>query len=158
MIIIDTKILTRDGLEILIQHVHDEYHGAPWDNEDGHGPVSKWTNRDKHAGELVLCSDRDSKRYYDYAEAVRIAKRDGWGPGKPHEAARADYDRLRAWCNDEWYYIGIVATIGNVARASLWGIESDSSDDYLAEVADDLASEALYDLRQVALIEVAACE
>lgn len=156
MITIDTKTLTRDGVEILIQHVHDEYANAPWDNEDGHGPVSDWTRRDKRAGELVLCSDRDSKRYYDYAEAVRIAKRDGWGPGKPHEAARADYDRLRAWCNDQWYYIGIVATIGNVAHASLWGIESDSSEEYLIEVENELADEALAEYRSLSLAEVAA--
>ena len=53
---------------------------APWDNEDGHGPVSNWTRSGKAPGQLVLNEDRDgSKRYYDFAEACRIAKRDGWG-------------------------------------------------------------------------------
>lgn len=53
---------------------------APWKEHDGHGPVSEWTTRDKTPGELVLCSDYGSKRYYDYATACHIARRDGWGP------------------------------------------------------------------------------
>lgn len=57
----------------------DNDHGAPWDNCDGHGPVSDWTRRDKKPGELVLNTDRQSKRFYDYAEACRIARRDQWG-------------------------------------------------------------------------------
>ncbi|AOZ05924.1 TPA: hypothetical protein QDB15_000005 [Burkholderia vietnamiensis] len=57
----------------------DDDKGAPWDEEDGHGPVSDWTTRDKRPGEWVLSSDHGSKRFYDVAEANRIAKRDGWG-------------------------------------------------------------------------------
>lgn len=60
--------------------VHDDQDmGAPWENADGHGPVSDWTTRDKRPGEWVLSSDRGSKRYYDAQEANRIAERDGWG-------------------------------------------------------------------------------
>lgn len=57
----------------------DNDHGAPWEECDGYGPVSDWTRRDKLPGELVLNSDRTSKRFYDFAEACRIARRDGWG-------------------------------------------------------------------------------
>lgn len=58
----------------------DYDYGAPWDNEDGHGPVSNWTRRDKLPGELVLYTDdRQIKLFYDYAEACRIARRDEWG-------------------------------------------------------------------------------
>ncbi|MDP5500313.1 hypothetical protein P3775_18370 [Pseudomonas aeruginosa] len=58
----------------------DDYDaGAPWEMAEGHGPVSDWENRDKRPGELVLNSDRGAKRFYDFAEACRIAKRDGWG-------------------------------------------------------------------------------
>ena len=86
--------------------------------ECGHGPVSEWTTRAKQLGERVLVEDRrGAKRYYDFAEAVRIAKRDGWdapplGEGtkgqRAARAAEADFNRLRGWCNGDWEYVGIV--------------------------------------------------
>lgn len=187
--------------EVTARVVYDEDAGTPWDNEDGHGPVSKWTNRPKRPGELVLQSDRGGYRYYDYAEAVKIAKRDGWGwlPGKliierdgegmggratcgdftaydaenfnnaisevyrlhkatmsPRQyaakAALRDYNILKAWCNDEWFYCGIVLSVLDNGHeisdhaASVWGIECnypDSDNNYLAEVAEELLPEAL---------------
>lgn len=57
----------------------DDTHGAPWDEECGHGDVSEWTTRDKLPGELVLGEDGRSKRFYDFAGACKIARRDGWG-------------------------------------------------------------------------------
>lgn len=60
--------------------------GAPWDEHEGHGPVSDWTSRDKRPGEWLLGSDRHSKRYYDAQAAMQIAKRDGWGLNDEHKA------------------------------------------------------------------------
>jgi len=112
---------------------------APWKRYDGHGPVTGWERRSKAAGELVLNSDRDGHRFYDFAEACRIARRDGWGvKGGQLEgetarayaarAARADYDRLRAWCNDEWCYVGVIIELRRngvtVSDDSCWGIET----------------------------------
>lgn len=70
--------------EFTITLEHDDSHGAPWDEEDGHGDVSDWTSRDKLPGELVLSTDRRSKRFYDFAGACKLAIKDGWGflPGK----------------------------------------------------------------------------
>jgi len=59
----------------------------PWESSDGHGPVSDWSLRNKRAGEWVLSRDRGMKRYYDAAEANRIAKRDGWGLSDTHRIA-----------------------------------------------------------------------
>lgn len=144
---------------------HSMDHGAPWEEEDGHGPVSDWTTRDKQPGELVLNSDRHSKRYYDFAEACRIALRDGWGIGQDRladwteragraptkrqiaaAAARADYERLRAWCNDEWRYVGVIVTLLDDDGAptevsdSLWGI-ADDDPEYIRECARNIADE-----------------
>ncbi len=190
---------TYRGRSFRIRLERDDDYSAPWDEHDGHGTVSEWTTRDKMPGELVLNSDRHSKRYYDFAEACRIARRDGWGflPGQlqtaqsntgewrawckrkawdrgdtfetvaadineairgvyqkhrasmtPRQyaagAAMADYDRLRAWCADEWFWCGVIVehldeegeTTGLVE--SCWGIESDAGD-YLADVAAELA-------------------
>ena len=189
---------------------HDSGHGAPWEECDGHGPVSDWTTRAKRPGELVLCSDGSHKRYYDFAEACRIARRDGWGymPGKvitaqnsggvwhswcdigaeypiynsggyadinaairgvyalhratmsarqyAARAAMRDYEALKAWCNDEWFWCGIEVTVTHtksdteLASESLWGIDANhpnGDNSYLTECATDLAESALQEAR-----------
>ena len=141
----------------------DACNDPPWEQDDGHGPVSDWTNRDKQPGERVLNTDHGSKRYYAFAEACRIARRDGWGVngGKrlgesdrayAARAAEADYERLRRWCNDDWSYVGVVliplCPCCNEGKPdyghALWGVESDC-DDYLETVAGELADDYLYD-------------
>jgi hypothetical protein len=138
----------------------DQDHGAPWEEHDGHGIVSEWTTRDKAAGERVLCVDRHSRRYYDVAGTLKIARADSWGaPGgrRPGETRRAelaraveaDYEYLRGWCTDQWSYVGVVVTwvdsdgghdLG--LTESLWGVES-SEESYLEEGARELADELL---------------
>lgn len=145
----------------------DENMGEPWKEHDGHGVVSDWTWRDKAPGERILCEDRESKRYYNVAESTKLARNDGWGcqhskmvngkfeSGHPTKgeaiacAVESDYDRLRGWCNDDWQWVYVVVTQidededgGTIdgGRASLSGIESDS-DDYIVEVAHELADE-----------------
>lgn len=151
-----------DGRTLRLVVERDEHHGAPWDEEYMHGPVSDWTRRGKRAGELVLCSRGGVRRYYDFAEAVRIARRDGWGlsPERKAElesnlgraltprevaslAAREDFDRLQAWCDNLWEYVGVIVTLHDehgapVADESLWGIESDTG--YHLECANEIAA------------------
>lgn len=150
--------------------VTDADYGPPWQEEDGHGPVTGWTTRAKEPGEMVLNSDRGSKRFYDFQEACRIARRDGWnaapynvpGETKKQRAARAamaDFERMAGWCNDNWNYVGVClfelprdgvqraaarvadsGPFGTLKHAALWGIESDSPE-YHATVAWELISE-----------------
>jgi hypothetical protein len=144
----------------------DEHHGAPWDEEDGHGDVTGWETRDKSPGEMILCEDRHAKRFYDFAGAVKRAKAEGWD-AKPyktgtksqqaHRAALADFNRLCAWCNDDWCYVGVIVApvceccgeVQDGKAASLWGIESDAGD-YLAETARELIAEIEPDIRTAA--------
>lgn len=151
------QTIKHDGFTITARIEQDDDSTPPWDREDGHGEVFEWTNRDKKAGELVLNSDRGSRRYYDYAGAVKIALRDGWGIANPPEgatrrqiaalAAREDFERLRRWCNDDWSYVGVVVTVSargvDLGTASFWGIESDAGD-YLLEVANELLSDVMW--------------
>lgn len=65
-----TETKEHRGHTITLKWCFDYDCEAPWEHEDGHGPVSDWTTRDKAPGELVLNSDRRSYRYYDYAEAI----------------------------------------------------------------------------------------
>lgn len=128
--------------------------GAPWDNEEGHGPVTGWTRREKRPDELVLNSNRGDKRYYNFKDACAIALRDGWGckgldgtetkRQKAAKAAMADFHHLRAWCNDEWSYVGVEVTLldseGNPTEVSenVWGIESQYAQDEAQRLADEL--------------------
>lgn len=149
--------IERDGFTLRARIEHDSDTGAPWEEHDGHGPVSDWTRRDKLPGELLLCYDGRQKRFYDFAEACRIARRDGWNAApyqvegetprqRAARAALADFEHLRGWCNDSWNWCGVVVTAERagveLGRASLWGIESDAGA-YLVEVANELAAEAV---------------
>lgn len=135
----------------------DHDHGSPWDNEDGHGPVTGWTTRNKRPDELVLNTDRGQKRFYNFKEACAIALRDGWGcegldgtetkRQKAAKAAIADFEYLRSWCANEWNYVGVEVTLldseGNQTEVSdsIYGIEShDDQVNYHAQnLVDDLA-------------------
>ena len=189
---------------------HDSDTGAPWQEDCGHGPVSDWTTRAKLPGELVLSTDRGLKRYYDFAQACRIARRDGWGwmPGKvctvqnsgglwhswcdigadypiyntggyadinsatravyaqhhatmsakqyAAQAALRDFEALRAWCNNEWFWAGVCVTVTHteseieLASDSIWGVDANhpnGGSSYLTELAESLATEALSEAR-----------
>lgn len=147
-----------DGMSFAVYLGRDDFMREPWREYDCYGPVSEWTSRDKRPGELILNEDHGSKRFYDFAEACRIARREGWGgfQGTPRQiaalAARADFERLRAWCNDEWYYavlqVRLLDEFGDVIAESsyLGGVESDG----WQFCAEELARELIADLETMA--------
>jgi hypothetical protein len=155
---LDSFTFTLKGVDYVAEVHHDSDMGAPWEEHDGHGPVSDWTTRAKRPGEIVISEDSRgrSRRYYDFAAAVRIAKADGWNappydvPGETKgrravKAVMADYARLRAWCDDEWYWVGVVVRRADScsccgASESCWGIESDSPE-WIREVAEEMAEQ-----------------
>lgn len=140
------------GYSVRVKVECGERNEAPWDNEDGHGPVSEWRSKDSKApGEMVLAEDRGHCLFYDFAAAVRLARKDRWDsppyktgtPGeRAHRAAMADFERMRRFAAGDWQYIGVtveVSRAGDVAADdSLWGIESDG--DYWREHAADTAN------------------
>lgn len=200
----DGDTFEAEGRTFLVRVHRDDDMGPPWEEHDGHGPVTGWERRkDKLPGELVLCEDRGSRRFYDFQEACRIARRDGWGwlPGDletfrdeagmwharvkaqrlqpalfesvaadineairatyaAHRAtmtarayaagaARQNFERLRKWCADQWFWVGVEIELldrdgdGTGEKAALWGIESDAGD-YLDEVARELVAEIAF--------------
>jgi hypothetical protein len=159
----DGDTFERNGRTFKVEFPYDEMnHEAPWDASDGHGPIREaragYTGRpSKDPGEVVLTSNRGTYWIYNFAEAIRIAKRDGWNakpydvPGETNgqkavKAVRADMEYLRRWLDDQWQWIGVVVTLLDEdgeetdRTASLWGIESDARE-YLVEVAHELADE-----------------
>ena len=157
------KVTLPDGFTLTFTSEFDQDSGTPWEREDGHGPVTDWVRREKRAGELLLCSDGILKRFYDFAGAMVLAKRDGWGlspdalaaltrklghaptKGQLAEAAvLVDFHNLEGWANDRWHYVGVIVTLRNpegeeVDSESLWGVED--SGDYYQDVAEELAEE-----------------
>lgn len=146
-----------EGLTFTFRIERDDSMGEPWKEHDGHGPVSDWTSRDKCPGEMLLNSDHHGmKRFYDFAAAVAMAKREGWNakpydvPGetrgqRAHKAAMADFRRLAEWCNDQWEWVGVIVTcddLPGVPSESLWGIESDAGE-CLETVARELAGQII---------------
>lgn len=154
-----------NGLNFSVEIEPEYSSGAPWEEECGHGPVSDWTTRDKMPGERVLCEDRGSRCYYDVAEATRIAKRDKWGISPERVAAwrertgaeptrgqivaaavESDFQRLRAWCNNEWSYVIVTVTLLDTDGDETWmyecigGVESDA-DEHIEELAQGLAEQ-----------------
>lgn len=141
---------------------HDGDIGPPWKEHDGHGPVRETReNGTKFAGEWVLKSDRWGKTYYDFAEATKIGKRDGWGIGKDAEAELAqslgraptrkeivraavirDFEYLRGWLNDDWHWAWIKVSHGDLFE-TLGGIQSDDDDvdHFKTELADQIADQ-----------------
>lgn len=73
------------------------------------------------------------------------------------EDAQSARERLEAYQDGDWHMIGIcvdisIQTATNwaqppvIGRSSLWGIESDSSTEYLADIEKDLIEEAEHDV------------
>lgn len=159
----DYEILTIDGREFAAIVEPDDYQDPPWLMEDGHGIVSEWTGRDKRPGEIVLHADGSRYLYYDFAATLKKARKEGWGTSdgkRPNETARqyteravrADFDYLRRWCKDDWYYVvvGVAPIVDgepDTDRAEyLGGVEFDYQYDYWREVAEQIAHRIMADL------------
>lgn len=154
----ETRDIEQNGKTYRVEFIFDSDMGAPWEEHDGHGVVSNWENRDKKPGEVVIASDRGSKRFYDVAATTRIAKRDGWGVSGADTsnmtraqiaalAVQRDMERMRGWCNDVWHWCGVsvfpLTADGDELRSkteSLWGIESDAGE-YFEEVISELIAQ-----------------
>ena len=181
----DGDTFEREGLTFRVNIEPDTDHGAPWDECDGHGPVSDWTSRNKAPGEILLHSDRRRKRFYDWQAATRIAKRDGWDLTDDDKATlaaslgrcpstltrgqivaetvRRDFDCLRRWCEDQWQYVGVCVTLlddeddDNPPTDYGHALWGIESDEagYIAETAHELADDIMAELQDAANAETA---
>lgn len=180
----DNDTFEHKGRTFRVEFPYDDDAGAPWDREDGHGPVSGFryhapgqgSKPPKAPGERILYWGRGAYRTYGFAEAMRIAKRDGWGLSDADTAALAkklkrtptrgdivaeaverDFEYLRRWCTDQWSYVGVVVRLADepTRSESLWGIESDAYD-YLEETAHELAEQICAELDNGMAQDIAA--
>jgi len=155
------EYISKSGNKFKVELSYDECCGEPWEENDGHGSVSEWTNRSKKSGELILCQDRDMKRYYDFKGAVATARVDGWGaiiegdtPGqRAYKAAMRDYNYLRDYCRQEWWYSTVRVVLLNEADEEIEGREEylggvecgyGKYDNYYMDIVQSLAGEIEY--------------
>jgi hypothetical protein len=157
--IYDGSIISVQGMNFKITLEHDDCCGPPWEECDGHGPVSGTERRHKAAGEMILCEDRGCKRFYDFQAAVQQAKREGWNTApyvwrtkgeQAHHAALADFEYLRRWCNGDWEYVILGVHLlddddEDMGESEyLGGVEYDPCDtSYVAQMAEELAEQII---------------
>ena len=135
--------------DVTIELERDDHMVEPWKECDGHGVVSEWTSRDKYLHERILCSDRSQHRFYDVRASIALALKDGWDHPpyqtgtKRERAARAvdaDFEHLRAWCNGEWQWVGVIVKVSRddhtIGEDSLWGIDDEK---YAYEEGESMA-------------------
>lgn len=160
-----TDRIEQHGQTYKIEWFYDNYYGAPWEEHDGHGPVSGWERRDKRPGELILNEDRGARRFYDFQAAVKQARAECWNSCRngteAAEAARLDFEYLRRWCANDWHWCGIVVTMLDDGEeidisAVLWGIEDQGYLSDHAPIIQDLIGECEYQLNRMTY-PVTAC-
>lgn len=154
---------------IRIEIAPDDWNGPPWEDEDGHGPVSDWTDRPKRPGERVLHQDRGRRRYYDFQAAVEAARKEGWDSpplrtGTPGEqavrAVESDFRYLKEWCDDDWQYVFVRVEVededGNRFDDQLSGVGT--FEGYSLEVAREMLADCFRELwKERAELYRAAC-
>lgn len=163
------------GVELL----PDDYMRGPWEEHDGHGPVSGWRPANYAGriptapGERVLHRDGRSGLVYDVKGAMEIALRDGWGIDPATQAHRvrqlgrpmtrreiaaaavdADYWRLRRWCEGEWHWVTLRVVLldsdgAETTRDAFLGGIESDAGDYFDECARELADEIIAGLPDV---------
>lgn len=158
-----------------ITFAHDEFSDAPWENSDGHGNVRKSSKAhnvyysDKLPGERPLNKPArgEYQYYYDWAGAMKMAKRDSWNaapydaPNKALRAVQQDFDYLRGWVNGEWSYVfvtveyeGETDSIGGVETFNDYHIEcgNEMLADLIAQVATEKRNIEYWNSRDVCTV------
>jgi len=150
-----------EGFTLKLTVEDDDTGRKPWQDDDGAGIVTGWIDPAKAPkGAVQINHDRDGTcRFYDVLASREKAKREGWVNSlgltalqlerRINKLVMNDCARMKAWCEDDWSYIGLVINASREGvqltgeyEIALWGIESDAGD-YLEEVANDLAGQAI---------------
>lgn len=96
---------THEGRTFRVEFPYDDDQDTPWKREDGHGPVTEAPRRPNYHGRISKSPGQrvlGEHWLYDFAEAVRIARRDGWGvPATSMRMAKAE-GRHRAFASWGW--------------------------------------------------------
>ena len=154
-------IIEVSGLRFAVTFDFDYDTEPPWERSDCHGPVRIGRNHadgqsDKRPGERPLNRPtwRENQYYYDWEEACKLARKDGWNaapydaPNRVHRAVQADFDYLSAWVNGDWHYVVVgVCQVDDDNEIGAWdycgGVETyhDYHHEMACEMAEDMAQQ-----------------
>lgn len=159
---IDSFEFSHNGHVFVARVYADDYHDAPWAEEDFHIDGIDYFARqsDIPRGYHVLSTHGSGYWAFPLGPAIVKAAREGWRsdgwharnlrvkPGKSkitraqrtYAAVLDDAARMAGYINGDWCYVGVSVTpVGEDEDFSnaLWGLESDSGD-YLRQVALEL--------------------
>lgn len=178
------RFSTPCGADFVAEVEPDYDMGFPWQDSAGHGAVReaaapRYSNHrgatGKHPGEACLHNTGRTVWLYDFQEAVKTARADGWGsagcrPGMTagQTAAQAAKDGME-YCRDwlkgaRWYVFAQVWALdaqgGKIGESNaMGGIESGDSAQargYLRDTLQEMAGEILYAQQRAA--QAAAAE
>jgi hypothetical protein len=136
----DVDTVTYQGRTIRIKWEYDQFGGTPWDFY-GSEFVSDWVSRYKRPGEVIICNDRGSKRFYDFADSVAGLKKDGISGTDADRIAKSHVERFRDWCSDEWYFMTASVSVDGLEYTDCLGaIESDCAADCIADLVCEAKS------------------
>ena len=121
-----------NGWHYTVEFQRDDNSGTPWGDSDCHGVISKHEHsRREYDDDWLLYSDRGSYRYYERdASLEKAIKMWGVAPDKAMASIKADYEVLRRWYNDDWWYVGVIVKLFDdenkeLAEESCWDRQSD---------------------------------
>lgn len=145
-----------------VKFEHDSDHERPEEWDDGRG-ITSWERRSLEKWEhgWVLVWDRYSPLLYDYKASLEKALKDGWDAPPYHtgtkleqatRAVKQDYDYLRGYYNQDWWYVGMIVELYDeddhlIDEDSCWGYESNCMD-YLCSEARSWAARMIKDARR----------
>lgn len=163
--------IERDGLTFAVYEHHDQHHGRPWEEEEGHGEIREVRGSTyasnypaKLPGERPLARERGWALYYNFADAVKTA-REEWGISNEKReemtkqlgraptqgeiavaAAEQDFERMRRYASGDWHYIGLEVELLDVDGEGTGLSESlwgieSDCGDYVEEVSAELADQ-----------------
>jgi len=147
-----------DGKKYRVEFIYDQDTRVDDATPHVHNARGIFNDEAENLGRKLIYQDMGSHVYFDHAAAVGEYRKDG----NPHEKAviyaGQDFERIRDWYHDNWFYHGIVVMPycehcgepTNAASNSLWGIESDAGDEYFEEIVSALIDNCQNDERRAA--------
>lgn len=158
--------VTRNGVKIGFRFSQepDSDLRAPWVEYDGYGIISEWEARNKLPNERILAQDGRFFLFYDVTETMKKAKKEGWSLPEIErknltpkqiiaKAVERDFRYCQRWAAGEiwWTVLKLSVFVDDEELEDitqyLGGVESNVSEDCLAEYAGDLVAQASAALR-----------
>lgn len=142
----DTTIWQKEGFTLRAEVQYDVASDTDWHRMEQAG-FSLHTEEPLNPKDLPLI------RFTESSVVHRGPARTYWGLYHGNmEYIEESKERIRRFMRDEWSFIGVTVTASKagveLGRASVWGIESDSGNPVLNEVAGDLQHEAITEAKK----------